>query len=395
MNAQAHNAPWSERVGLIRQRALYSAAGGWVLCLLAWLVQPQWLFPSYLVAFLFWVGISVSCVALLMLHRLVGGLWGFVVRAPAEAGAMTVPLMALLFVPIALGLRYLYPWADPSEAAKDPLIQAKVKYLNVNFFLIRAVIYFVIWSGLAAIMIRGARAQDRTTDTAPTRRLQTVSGPGLALYFLAVTFAVVDWGMSLEPDWFSTIYGPMLLVGWVLGMLATMIIVASKLADLEPLKEVATHEGFNELGNLLLAFVMLWAYMSFSQYLITWSGNLAEEVPWYLRRSEGGWRVVAFALIVFHFFVPFFLLLSRDRKRNSRALARVAVAILVMRFIDNIWLVLPAFKAPNVLVFWPVVPAMLAVGGLWVAVFAGRLRTGPLLPHNDPQLAAALEHHGE
>ncbi|WP_406694697.1 hypothetical protein V5E97_26950 [Singulisphaera sp. Ch08] len=378
----------------VRRIAARLAIAGAVLCLLAWLVNPARFFQSYLVGFMFWVGISVACLAVIMVHHLVGGLWGFTIRRPAEAGALTVPLMALLFLPIVLGMRYLYPWTDPSVLAAHPVVRAKVQYLNTDFFLIRALIYFVIWTALALILNWGSRVQDRVEDPYPTHRLQTLSGPGMVLYFLTVTFAAVDWGMSLEPEWFSSVYGVMLLVGHVLATLALFTIVATWFSETKPLAEVATPQAFNDLGNLLLAFVMLWAYMSFSQYLITWSGNLAEEIPWYLRRSVGGWRPIAAILIVFHFFVPFFLLLSQDRKRKARALTKVCIAILFMRFVDNTWLYLPAFQARSILEFWSVVPAFAAIGGTWMVVFLNRLEARSLLPRNNPQLTAALEHHG-
>jgi hypothetical protein len=387
--------PLKARFDHVQRLAIIAAAAGGAFCLLGWLVNPPRFVQSYLVAFLFWVGISTACIAVVMLHELVGGLWGYTVRRPAEAGAMTIPLMALLFLPIALGLRYLYPWTDPSRVAAVKAIQAKVHYLNTFFFLTRAVIYFAIWSALALLVMRGAREQDRGEAPYPTRWLRTLSGPGLAIYFLSVTFAMIDWGMSLEPDWYSSIYGVMLLVGQVLAMLATLIIVATWLSDVVPYSEVATPQAFNDLGNLLLAFVMLWAYMSFSQYLITWSGNLVDEIPWYLRRSAGGWRAIAVALIIFHFFLPFFLLLSRDRKRSGWGLAEVAWVVLLMRLVDNVWLVIPAFGHPNIAAYWPVAAAMLGVGGLWVWLFVYWLRARPLLPRNDPVLAAVLEHHGE
>lgn len=379
----------------LRSRALVVAAIGGGICVLAWLLNPARFVQSYLVAYLFWIGIATACLSVVMLHQLVGGIWGFLVRRPAEAATAAIPWMALLFLPIALGLRYLYPWDDPSKVAADHILQIKVRYLNAGFFLGRSALYLVLWSALAVLYHRWSSRQDETTDPSPTGKLQVLSGPGLVIYFLVVTFAMIDWAMSLEPDWFSSIYGAMRLVGQVLAALAFLIIVAARLKETEPMAEVGTREAFNDLGNLLLAFVMLWAYMSFSQYLITWSGNLADEIPWYLRRSAGGWRSVAVGLIVFHFFVPFFLLLSRERKRGARSLARVCWAILAVRVVDELWLILPAFEAPNVLEFWPVVPAMFGIGGLWMAVFFGRLSARPLVPRNDPQLAAALEHHGD
>jgi hypothetical protein len=395
MNAHVNHPSPTLDFDQARRKAALVGAIGLALCAVAWLVNPARFFQSYLVGFMFWVGISVSCLAVIMVHNLTGGLWGFAVRRAAEAGALTVPLMALFFLPIALGVRYLYPWADPSHVAADPVIQAKVHYLNVGFFLVRAAIYFAIWTTLALLLNWGSNLQDRVEAPYPTHRLETMSGPGMVAYFLAVTFAMIDWGMSLEPDWYSSIYGVMLLVGQVLATLAILIIVTAWLSKTKPLAEVATPQAFNDLGNLLLAFVMLWAYMSFSQYLIIWSGNVAEEIPWYLRRSVGGWRAVAVSLIAFHFFVPFFLLLSRDRKRNANALATVCVPILFMRFVDINWVILPAFPARNMLEFWSVVPAFVGIGGIWIAVFFNRLGARPLLPRNNPQLTAALEHHGE
>jgi len=381
----------------IRKVAWKVAAVGGVVSVASWILGSERFAQSYLVAFLFWLGISASCLAAVLLHHLVGGLWGFVIRRPAEAGAKNLPLMMVLFIPIALSLRSLYPWANTSALSHH--LQQKTAYLNVGFFLGRAAFYFLFWSGLAIFLNRSADAQDQTSDPGPTRRRQFISGPGLALFFLTFTFAMMDFGMSLEPEWFSTIYGPMLLVGSVLGTLSFLVIVTSRLADREPLSEVATATGFHDLGNLMLAFTMLWAYMSFSQYLITYSGNLTEEISWYLHRSLGLWRVIAICLIFFHFFAPFFLLLSRDRKRNAKALAKVGAALLVMRFVDLTWLVVPSkVVTSNVEVITLLVAlpgAMAAVGGLWVATFIRSLQSRPLLPnHNDPLLTAVLEHHG-
>jgi len=392
----AHIVQSQPKLDLAKRKAATFGAVGLGLCALAWLLQPDRFYQSYLVAYLFWVGISVGCLAVIMVHYLVGGLWGFTIRRPAEAGTQTIPLMALFFLPIILGMKSLFIWADPHHVEADPHLQNKALYLNVNFFLVRALIYFVIWGGLAWVLNWGSRVQDRVESPYPTDRLKNVSGPGMVLYFITLTFAMVDWGMSLEPEWFSSIYGAMLLVGQVLASLCVLILVTDWLSKSEPeLHEVTTPQAYNDLGNLLLAFVMLWAYMSFSQYLITWSGNLAEEIPWYLKRSVNGWRPVAIALIVFHFFVPFFLLLSQDRKRKIEALKKVAIAILFMRCVDQIWLILPAFEAKNILVFWSVIPAFVGIGGIWLAFFFSRLGARPLLPRNNPQLTAALEHHGE
>lgn len=384
-------APWDRlpRLGLM------AGGGGLLLCLLGALVAPGSLFPSYLAAFLFWVNISLGCLAALLLHYLVGGAWGFLIRRPLEAAVMTVPLMALLFLPLLLGMQTLYPWARPGAVEADHALRHKSLYLNVPFFVVRAGIYFGIWSLLAALLRWGSGVQDRTDDPRPTWRLQTMSAPGLALTFLAVTFSMIDWGMSLEPHWYSTIYGAMLLVGGGLSALAAMIITASALRRVEPLTVMAKADPFHDLGNLLLAFTMLWAYMSFSQYLIIWSGNLSEEIPWYLKRSLHGWRWLAMLLMVFHFFVPFFLLLFRINKRLPQNLWRISALLLVMQWLNDVWLVIPAFPKAGWLTPVFLVAATVGIGGLWVAAFSWLLAQRTLLPRHDPLLEEVLAHHND
>jgi hypothetical protein len=375
-----------------QRRALLVGAGGAALSIVMALIQPSSFFQGYLVGFLFWLGIALGSLGILMLHFLVGGAWGFLIRRPLEASALTILLIAVLFLPIALGLKHLYPWADAVRVQTDEVLQHKRAYLNVTWFLIRAVVVLGSWSGLALLLNRNARAQDNGVSTAPTRLSEAISGPGLVFLFLSTTIATIDWLMSLEPDWYSTIYSAMLIVGMALSAFSAMIIVAALLADVDPLSEVAGAEAFNDLGNLLLAFVMLWAYMSFSQFLIVWSGNLTEEIPWYLRRSAGGWWWICLALILFHFFMPFGCLLFRETKRNPRNLWKVAVVILTMQVIDCIWLVVPAFGTVTIGVAVSLVAALVGIGGLWTWAFIGLLKRRPLLPRNDPLLAQVLEH---
>ena len=265
------------------------------------------------------MGIGLGCLGLTMLHHLVGGSWGLIVRRPMEAGGMILLPLAVLFLPLALGVARLYPWARP-EFAEDPAHKVKVMYLNPSFFLIRTGVYFVIWVIFAFLLRRLSVAQDRRRDYAPSVWLQRISGPGLALLFLAGSFAAIDWMMSLEPNWFSTIYGALVCVSQALSTLAMMIAVAILLSAEKPMAEAVTENRLHDLGNLMLAFTMLWAYMSFAQYLIIWSGNLPEEIPWYLRRTRGGWQWVALALALFHFFLPFFVLLFRESKRREATL---------------------------------------------------------------------------
>jgi hypothetical protein len=382
--------PWER----YQRHLLIAGVAGLVLCGGAALFDRSAATAVYLTAYLFWLGIALGSLAFVMLHCLVGGSWGFLIRRPLEASMMTLPLMGLLFLPLLIDLGSVYPWARPSAVAHDPVLQHKQPYLNVNFFIIRAVIYFVLWIGMALLMNLGSKRQDHTEDPGPTRWNQTLAGPGLLIYFLSMTFAAVDWGMSLEPDWYSTIYGVMLMIGQGLSTLAVMAIVASLLARLSPMSGLAKPDVFNDVGNLMLAFTMLWAYMSFSQYLITWSGNLTEEIPWYLHRSVGIWWWFALALILFHFFLPFFLLLNREAKRQYESLWKIAVLVLLMHALNDSWLVLPALRLSNPLRLWAVIPAFIGIGGLWAAVFTWQLKSKPLVPRHDPMLATALIHHG-
>lgn len=355
------------------------------------------IFPAYLVAFVFWYGIALGGVSLTMLHHLTGGRWGLLVRRPLEAaGLVTIPL-ALLFLPILLGLDSLYPWAHPA-AAQNPLIAHKQSWLNPGAFTLRSALYFAIWIGTALLLQRGSIRQDATEDRSTSRWLARLSGPGLGLVFASASFAAIDWMMSLEPDWYSSIYAAMLITGWGLATFATITLVAATLRSEPALQAVARPRVFQDLGNLMLAFVMLWAYTSFMQYLIIWSGNLTEEIPWYFRRSRGGWQIFVAALILFHFFAPFLLLLIRDLKRRADWLLRLAIFILAMHLVDTIWLILPAQVSdplsprigPPILQLLLVLVALVGIGGVCVASFLNTLAKHPLVPLNDPATDALL-----
>jgi hypothetical protein len=357
------------------------------------LLNSEQFFRSYLLAYVFWIGIALGSLAIVMLHHLVGGAWGSVIRRLLEAGTRTLPLMTLLFIPILFGLHDLYLWARPDHVAADQLLQHKSLYLNIPFFVIRNILYFAVWIVTATFLNRWSFEHDRTGEPILTRRLRLLSGPGLVLYGLTVTFASIDWVMSLEPDWFSTIYGILFIVGQGLTTLAFVIPAAVLLADRQPLSKVIAPTHFHDLGNLLLSFVVLWAYIAFSQYLIIWSGNLPEEIPWILRRTTGGWEWIGLFLVPFHFVLPFLLLLSRGTKRSARMLFRVAVLILFMRIVDLFWIVVPAFLPTGLAIHWMDLAAFIGVGGMWLAVFVRQLKARPLLPLHDPRLREAV-HHG-
>jgi len=349
----------------------------------AWLTPTDFLY-SYLIAYLYWLGLSLGSLGLLMVQHLSGGAWGFVVRRPLEAAARLAILMAVLFVPLAAGLPTLYPWARPEVVAADPVLQDKQLYLSVPFFLVRAALYFAAWIALAWLLGRWSREQDERGEEPAARRMQALSAGGLAIFVLTVTFASIDWIMSLEPHWFSTIFGLIVISSQGLSAVALAILVLAALARRDPVARVAIPARFHDLGNFTLMLVMVWAYLSFSQFLIIWSGNLPEEVPWYVHRAGVPWQGVGVALVLFHFVVPFALLLSRRTKQASSRLVPIAVGLLVMRLVELVWIVGPERSPERFHVSWLDLAAPIAMGSLWVGLFVRELSRQPLLPrHGD------------
>jgi len=382
---------WLPGVDRLRKRSLVVGAVALALCVAGAVSNPPEFFHAYLTAHLFWLGIALGCLAVLMLHHLVSGRWGFVIQRLLEAGSRTLPLMALLFVPLLFGLRELFLWARPEAVAAQAILRHRAPYLNGPFFFARAVLFFAIWIALASLLSKWSLEQDRTAAPDLTRRLQRLSGPGLVLYGLTVTFAAFDWVMTLGPQWHSTIFGAVFMVGQGLAALCFVVVVSSRLADRGPLSGVISPKVFQDLGNLMLAFVMLWAYMAFSQYLIIWSGNLPDEIPWYVSRMAGGWMWVAMFLIAFHFTVPFLLLLSRTTKRRAEILRGVALGLLIMRLVDLYFIVTPALHPGEVTIHWMDVLAPIGIGGIWLWAFLGYLRGEALLPLHDPRFAGMPE----
>lgn len=389
MKATSYNPP----AGLKRFQQIALGVGALFIAILmvGYLSDRAQFFHSYVFAFSFWVGITVGSLALLMLQHLSGGGWGLVIRRVLEAATQTLPLMLVLFVPIVLGAHWIYRWTHEEEIAKHPVLALKSKYLNLPFFTVRAAIYFAIWILLAYLLTRWSTLQDQTAESKYTKRMRTLSGPGMVLMVFTITFGTIDWFMSLDPEWYSTIYGLIFVASWALSALAFSIATLGTLSKQEPVSNFVAQSHFHDLGKLLLALVMLWSYFSFSQFLIVWSGNLPEEIHWYIPRMHGGWGVIALLVIVLHFAFPFLFLLSRSFKRNAGKLVLIAILILMMRLYDLFWTIVPSFTGEHFHVSWMDIVAPIGIGGLWLAAFAWALSRRPLIPINDPEFESVME----
>jgi len=376
-----------------QSRALIVGVGGLVLLLSSVLIDRKLFFQTYLVGFTFWTGIAVGSLALLMLQHMTGGGWGLVIRRVLEAASRTLPLMMLLFIPIIIGSHSLYEWTDPEVLETHPVVKFKARYLNLPFFTARAAIYFGIWLLLAFLLNKWSIEQDRTGDRKFAKNMRVLSGPGMVLLIFSVSFAAIDWFMSLDAEWFSTIYGLIFVASWSLSALAFVIAVMAWFSKDEPLNRIVAPLHFHDLGKLLLALVMLWAYFAFSQFLIIWSGNLPEEIAYYMVRTHAVWGAIIVTITILHFGAPFLFLLSRDLKRDPHKLVLVARLVLIMRVLDLLWLFLPAFTHEQFsfkhLVYALIAP--IAIGGFWFWFFFWQLGNRALIPINDPQFESVME----
>jgi hypothetical protein len=357
-------------------------------------LRPEEFFRGYLLAYMDWLGVTLGSMVILMIRHLTGGGWGTVIRRVLGAAMRCVPLMTILFVPILFGLPHLYVWARPLDSIADKHLQEHLRditksYLSVNGFIVRAVIYFAIWNVLSFFLTKWSREQDQP-PLRDNNRFKMLSGPGLILYAFTVSFAAIDWVMSLDPSWISTIYGLVILIGQLLAAMCFAVVVERILAKYKPMSDWLKPEFVHDHGKWMLTFIMVWAYFSFSQWLIIWAGNLPDEITWYMRRLNGGWGFVGLWLVVFHFAVPFVILLSRPFKRDIRRMVWLATWMLCMRYLDLFWNIEPNFSQ-RLTVTWADVVLPVAIGGLWLWFFFRNLNSMPLLPVHDVDAIEVLE----
>lgn len=371
------------------------------------ITRPDEFYRGYLLGFMCWLGVALGSMAIVMIRHLTGGGWGVVIRRILGAAMRTLPLLAILFIPMIIAVlqHRIYPWAMPLDLIKDPHIREhldkhsfiKGAYLNASGFILRAIIYFVIWNVLSFLLSRWSKQTDKPGAPDNTQKFKAVAGPGLILYAFTISFAVIDWVMSLDPSWISTIFCLIILIGELLAAMCFAVVVERILSNYRPMSEMLKPEFVHDHGKWLLAFIMVWAYFSFSQWLIIWAGNLPDEITFYFTRLAGGWGWIGLFLALFHFCVPFAILLSRPFKRNIRKLVWLAIWLMIMRFTDLFWIIEPNFsKTFHITIADIVVP--IAIGGFWLAYFFHNLAALPLLPAYDPSAVEVLDfnphHHG-
>ncbi|HUL34745.1 MAG TPA: hypothetical protein VL128_12735 [Candidatus Eisenbacteria bacterium] len=398
MTAQEYRAPAS--VNRLQSGGLVVGVLGVFLALAGWMKSPADFFQSYIFSYMLVLGLTLGSLGLLMLQHLTGGIWGIMIRRPLEAASRTIWLMLVLFVPVVMGMKYLYSgngaetgWLNAPKAGEHALSSFQKSYLTSGGFLARAALYFVIWIVLTWVFNAWSSSQDQQADGEPLKqKMKRVAAPGVILYILAMTFASVDWVMSISPRWASTIYGFIFVGSQAISSMALMIAIIVLLAASEPFKEIVTKRHLHDLGKWLFAFNMLWAYFAFSQLLIIWSGNQPEEISFYRSRLHGQWGVVAVIVLLFSFAIPFLLLLSRDVKRTASVVSKVAMWMIFMRLVDMYWMTKPEFTA-RALPTWLDVVVPVALVGLWLGIFAMNLKQRPLLPLGDPKLSEALVQH--
>jgi len=366
--------------------ALLGAAG----CAMLGPANPKQFFFSWLMSYLFFLSLVLGALFFVLIQYATQGGWSIVVRRIGETVFATVPLMAVLFVPLLFGLHDLYPWTVPGAAEHDALLRWKAPYLNVPFFLIRAALFFGIWSFIALLYYRGSRGQDATGDPAISARLRKFAGPCIIVLALTSTFASIDWIVSLTPHWYSTMFGVYFFAGSFIGFIALLSVVAPAMRAAGLLDTVITAEHLQDLGKFLFAFMAFWAYIAFSQFLLIWYANLPEESFWFKARLEGSWEIVSLLLMAGHFGVPFFYLMGRAVKRRNWTLAIGGVWLLVMHFVDIYWQVMPTLHPDGVRPSVLDVAAFFAVGGCFVAAASWLMRRQALVPMRDPRLAESL-----
>jgi hypothetical protein len=381
-----------DRIG---RNGMIAAVIGLVLLLVSIAaVSPTQFFHSYLLGYVVFLGLTMGCFGLLMLQYLSGGAWGVVARRIFEAGSRLVPIAAILFIPLIFGMKDIYSWLDPQVLKTNPIVSGKSDYLNAPFWIVRAVLYFAVFIIISLVLNKYAKNMDENPGFKWSRKLENFSGGSLVLFFILSTLAVTDWLMSLTPEWYSTIFGFIMIVGQGIMAMTFTILIICLLVREEPMASIIKPIHLHDLGKLLFAFNFLWGYLMFSQWIIIYSGNLPDEIMWYHERIRGGWDTVAYLVIFVHFLLPFALLLSRDTKRSAKRLMPVAALLFVMRIVDLYWLIEPNWHREEFFFSWADIAAPLGFAGLFLWLWVWQYKKRAILPTGEPELEQALHPKG-
>ena len=369
---------------------LFAVGGlGLILSLVGYLVESERFYFSWLTAFTYWTTLTLGALFFVMLHHITGAKWSIAIRRGAEAIGMNLPWLLVFFVPVLLGIHTLYHWSHADAVAHDAILQSKSSYLNPDFFIIRGVIYFLIWIGLAVLLYRSSIQQDEDGGWAHIERMRRLSAPGLVLFAFSVTFAAFDWLMSLDPHWYSTIFGVLVFVSGFLVAIAFLTVFYIFIRNMGLATEYVNGEHFHDLGRMMFAFTVFWAYIGGSQYFLIWYANIPEETIWYLHRWSGGWKVVSLLIILLHFVVPFVALIFHVTKQNRRMLTVVGLILLVMHYVNMYWLVMPTISHTKAALSWIDISAVVGMGGILLGLFLRRFLKHPMVPIGDPLLQPA------
>jgi hypothetical protein len=353
-------------------------------------------FLNYLTAFVFWLSVALGALFFIMIHHITGANWSTVLRRISENIAATMPLMVILFIPILFGIHELYEWShpelvDPNSAQFDKIIYGKSGFLNIPFFYIRTAVYLIVWTWLALSLRKKSLVQDNGHNDKITSSFKKLSAQGIILFAITITFASFDWLMSLDPHWFSTIFGVYIFSGSLLAFLCFLVIMLTYHRKNNAFNNIFTIEHYHDIGKLIIAFIIFWAYMAFSQYFLIWYANLPEENYWFLYRWENSWKYISLLIIFGHFVLPFIALITRIAKRSVIFMSAVSIWILVMHYLDLYWLVLPTHHRDGIhFNFYDIAP-LLGIGGLFVWYFWRLHSSKPVIPVSDPSLGNSIE----
>ena len=380
-----------EEKGSLGKIALIIGIIGIILSALGYFSDSKQFYFSYLTSFVFWVSLGLGGLFFTMLHHISGAKWSTVIIRISQAAMSVLPIMVVFFIPLLFGMNELYEWSVPELVADNAALQGKADYLNVSFFTIRAIIYFVIWAILAFFISKYSQQQDEGINT--TKKLRIVSAPGMFLFALTLSFAAFDWLMSLDPMWYSTIFGGYYFGGSFVIILAFLIIMTNYLKSNGSLANEIGNAHFSDLGKLFFGFIVFWAYLGGAQYFFIWYANIPEETVWFLHRWNGTWKTVSLLLIFGHFLVPFLSLIFFNTKRNRIVLVFFSFWIFIFHYVDMYWLISPVLHHEGAHVSWMDLTTFIGIGGIFIALFWNRFTAKAIIPINDPYLDASLKLH--